>query len=910
MALDIARVFFHYGGDDRRVPSRIRLQRLENHMDNVAKLVGLWQREAADTALLLHPATEDKVIKAAKLHDVGKPERFRIQARTRKQRKNEREVEVFDRYEYSFSGHRFLAESEDLYVQELAQGHHTYSVEDVANAIASLRRQGYDVNHFAQDLYILEMCDQIEAEIAVRTLEGEAEGRTFMEFTVIPQDEKIYAVDPYPFTQDCFGLTFEHYELALSDEQKQALLSLKPEEHSKLAQRLEVFIRKAFEDGEPPIQQISIEIRPLFKEPASQPEFADIQQLYEDICGFSPNEMQRDLYQRLAQGDDALLLRAPTGSGKTEAVWLPALALGKRLIMPLPTRSLLEDHERRLMKYLQKFSQLSQNKDRPIAMILDTGEESRRHVFVNGQMQTFKHGNRTLDYQRRHLYKAEVILTTLDKFLYRHFGFGDAHKSFIYPLRIRDGAHTLICFDEAHTYDGVSFTNFRRLVRALYESGQGVVVMTATMPETYKAEIGFLEELNHMGGSISPRRQLRVVETQQGDLSDALVREAVNLRERGVNKIIVVAESVGFRAEIEDQQRRALRDGAFNVYEKLGRWVAQGRLLGLAVGENLLLYHGRMDSVERARVYEKLKTLDEDKEAVYLLVTTSAIEVGCDLNAQALVTEVCNPEQLVQRAGRCNRRSNFDNAEVVVVLPVEVYADGGRIKPYVRSLKIEEEVEYIDSLKEQSGRLLDIEALIKRIAKRPVADYRVETLFDMLGEYVYEARLENKPIYDRGFVVTRSWEPTLTFEIPYDGQTRRVSVPLSMCACGQEERPDPAALLRQVYYNHDSNSEYRSRLSRGPVYGKQIVAELSQGLLQSSFAYDPAYGLVDVPKVFAWKRSSDYKVIMQPLNDDGSPGPIIWYFRDLPDDGYFTGYVKEMVVEEEVEESAEEEEEE
>jgi CRISPR-associated endonuclease/helicase Cas3 len=909
MALDIARVFFHYTGDDRRVPSRIRLQRLENHMDNVAKLVELWRREAADTALVLDPSTKDKVVKAAKLHDIGKPVRFRIQARTRKQRKNGRDVEVFDKYEYSFSGHRFLAESGDLYVQELAQGHHTYSVEDIANAIARLRRQGYDVSHFAQNLYILEMCDQIEAEIAVRTLEGEAEGRTFMEFTVIPENGKIYALDPYPFTEDRFGLTFEYYELALSDEQKRELLSLKPEEYSKLAQTLEGFIKKDFEGGGSLVRQISIEISPLVKASASQPEFADIQQLYQGICGFAPNEMQRDLYQKLAQGDDALLLRAPTGSGKTEAVWVPALALGKRLIMPLPTRSLLEDHERRLTKYLQRFSLLRQNKDRPIALIIDTGEESRRHVFVNGRMVEFKYGNRILNYQRRHLYKAEIILTTLDKFLYRYFGFGDAHKSFIYPLRIRDGTRTLICFDEAHTYDGVSFTNFHRLVRALYESGQGVIVMTATMPEAYKEEIGFLEELSYMNVSPPPKRKLTVTESGPEGLSDALVQEAVKLRGRGVSKIIVVAESVGFRTEIEDQQRRALRDGAFNVYEKLGRLVAQGKLSGLAIGGNLLLYHGRMDSFERARVYEKLKKLDEDEKAAYLLVTTSAIEVGCDLNAQALVTEICNPEQLVQRAGRCNRRASFDHAEVVVVLPGEAYADGSKIKPYVRSLKIEEEVEYIKYLKRQSDSLLDIGALIERIAKRPVTDYRVETLFDMLGEYVYEARLENKPIHDRGFVVTRSWEPTLTFEIPYNGETRRVSVPLSMCACAQGEKPDPAVLLRQAYYNHDSNSEFRGKLSGGSVYGKQIIAELSLGLLQSSFAYDPEHGLVDVPKVFAWKRKSDFKVIMQPLNDDGSPGPVIWYFRDLPDDGYLTGYIKEMVVEEEVEEVVEEEEE-
>src|SRR5205823_4286318 len=106
--------------------------------------------------LVLNSATASKVIEAAQLHDMGKPERFRIQAQIRQQRRDGRDVEVFE-YSYSFSGHRFLAESADLYVQELAQGHHTYSVEDIAEAKARLRRQGYDVSRFAPDLYILEM---------------------------------------------------------------------------------------------------------------------------------------------------------------------------------------------------------------------------------------------------------------------------------------------------------------------------------------------------------------------------------------------------------------------------------------------------------------------------------------------------------------------------------------------------------------------------------------------------------------------------------------------------------------------------------------------------------------------------------------------------------------------------------
>ncbi|HWP47344.1 MAG TPA: CRISPR-associated helicase Cas3' [Candidatus Limnocylindrales bacterium] len=906
--IDIARVFFHYEKEgDPRLPSKILLQRLENHTDNVAKLVQLWQREASDTDLVLHPDTEQKVVAAARLHDVGKPQRFTLQARTRKQRKNGRETEIFEGYEYSFRGHRFLAEHEDLYVQELAQGHHTYTVQDINEAIVRLRQNGYPTSRFARDLYILEMCDQIEAEIAVRTLEGVTEGRTFMEFTVIPGDPLTYHLDPYPFIQEEIDLTLEYYELVLSEEQKAELLNLKLEEPERIAQALGEFIVNFFKEINRPVKQTMIRIKPLIPEISSQPGRYDCETFYLEICGFTPYEMQQVLFNHLATGEDALLLRAPTGSGKTEAVLIPSLALGKRLILPLPTRSLIEDHEQRIQKYLMKFSTLSQNKDRPIALIVDTGETSRRYVFRNGEAVEFRYGSQVLPYEKRHLYKAEVILTTLDKFLYRYFGFGDVHKSFIYPLRIQDGARTLICFDEAHTYDGVSFINFRRLVRALYESGQGVVVMTATLPEAYKKEIDFLKELDYLEVSEPPKRKLTVVESKHNDLSDALVEQTERLWRQGIHRIIVVAESVGFQAEIQDSRRRALRDGVFNVYEKLKGLVVQEKLPDLMARKNLLLYHGRMDGIERARVYEKLKKLDGNKDGRYLLVTTSAIEVGCDLNAQALVTEICNPEQLIQRVGRCNRRADFEDAEVVVVLPKELYSDRGWIKPYVRSLSIEEEACYIEYLKQVSGNLLDLKTLREKIARRPAIDYRVETLFELLAEYVYEARLENKPIHDRGFVVTRSWEPTLTFEIPFDGEKRYVSVPFSLCVCSKDEQPEPAALIQEVVYSHDTNREFRKKLSGGPVYGKQVIVTITEGFAQSNFKYDPEYGLVDVPKVFTCWRT-DYKVLMQ-VAGDGAYKPVIWYFRDLPDNGYFTGYLEGMVTEEEVVEEETEEEE-
>jgi len=191
-----------------------------------------------------------------------------------------------------------------------------------------------------------------------------------------------------------------------------------------------------------------------------------------------PNPMQEVVWRYFANTNGlgiGLLLKGPTGSGKTEAIVIPALVHGRRLIMAYPTRSLVDDQIARLSKILANYSRLNDGK--PVTLNIDTGATSERQTWVNGEE------IKIIGNMRRHLYQGDIIITTLDKFLYRFFGFGEPDKSFIFPLRINYGLkQSLICFDEAHSYDEVAFTNFTQLVRTLYERGLDVALMTATMP--------------------------------------------------------------------------------------------------------------------------------------------------------------------------------------------------------------------------------------------------------------------------------------------------------------------------------------------------------------------------------------------------------------------------------------------
>ncbi|MFX5226031.1 hypothetical protein ABTC73_20720, partial [Acinetobacter baumannii] len=77
----------------------------------------------------------------------------------------------------------------------------------------------------------------------------------------------------------------------------------------------------------------------------------------------------------------------------------------------------MDDLEDRFARYLRHLARLS---GRPYRLLVDTGHRQARRIFhPDGKEEARK---------ERHLYKADAILTTLDKLLYRYFGYAEGTK--------------------------------------------------------------------------------------------------------------------------------------------------------------------------------------------------------------------------------------------------------------------------------------------------------------------------------------------------------------------------------------------------------------------------------------------------------------------------------------------------
>ena len=562
-----------------------------------------------------------------------------------------------------------------------------------------------------------------------------------------------------------------------------------------------------------------------------------------------PNLMQRDVWRSLVDEEEGgLLLLAPSGTGKTEAVMVPGLAMGRRVFIILPASSLVDDHFGRFTDMLRRIS--AEDSKRSYALIIDAGTHTRRLVWRNGRSLT-RHP------QRQHGYHGDIVVTTLDTFLCRFFGFGEPRNSYYHPLHIRHGLREgLYCFDEAHAFDAATWTNFHHLLQALFERGLDVAVMTATMPPEFAADLHFLEKrdwvnypnrkaLNESQEHEEPRRELHYIPCAPEDVVERLVEQALQ-HHSASRRTIVTAETV---------------PDAVAVFEALG-----GRR-----GESMLLYHERLTSSRREKVYPELKRRESAGEG-YLLIATRAIEVGCDLDAHTLITQLCSPAQLIRRVGRCNRQGKMEDARVIVV--------GRPSSGNLPGLSDEDRKAYCVTLAQLSGQAFDATAVQAHIVRQPSPDDRVEIAFDILYEYLYEASVENKPLHDKGLMTTPSWEPSLTLCTGLDNEDRPINpVKVSVEKCATDEEglltPDCRLLLRTLN-RHNQRFEYEP-LSGGwrCAYSMHMVA------LAPSGEYDEQAGYAHPPKLFL-RRGHDWdnayrRLLLHPGRGDTERDSWLWY---------------------------------
>lgn len=340
------------------------------------------------------------------------------------------------------------------------------------------------------------------------------------------------------------------------------------------------------------------------------------------LDGKSPYSHQLKTVENIAKGN-SVVLRAPCGSGKTEACYLALLAMRKaedfpfRMIYSLPTRALVEDVCYRINKGIKKVGA-------PLAV-------------------SPQHGANSAD----PFLKSEITVATIDQTVGSYCCTPLSLP--VYQGNIPAGAvvSSFLCFDEVHVYDRLlGLQSAIVLIEHVANLGLPFMVMSATLPDSF---IEWFKNNEKFGDKV------KIVEASDYDVPKRHNRQVI-LRWRGkileakniidaaesFNRIIVVCNTVDRAQTLYRSIKKELSSAHFNVF----------------------LLHSRFLEDDRDRIEQMMKASLEKQSEKTCVVTTQVCEVGLDISCDLLLTELAPPDALVQRTGRCAREGGQGIVEI------------------------------------------------------------------------------------------------------------------------------------------------------------------------------------------------------------------------------------------------------
>lgn len=359
----------------------------------------------------------------------------------------------------------------------------------------------------------------------------------------------------------------------------------------------------------------------------------DFTAFYKSVHSYAPFPWQVRLAERAASGQWPAALNLPTSSGKTAVldVWLWAHSMG---IVGTPKR-LYYVIDRRLL----------------VDAVADYAQDLFEQSGIVGDVVRLRGGmGAAEDTWMLNPGGLTVISTTLDqvgsRLLCRAYGSSrwtaPVHAGLV-------GNDALIVIDEAHLVEPFRQT-LQRIARFRHKATEPtrlpwhVLTMTAT-PMGCAEDVLTLNEDDKahplLSRRLSASKSARMVNGQQSDLA----KEAVRLRNNGAGVVGVVVNMV---------------DTARAVHHELS-----------SHGDCILII-GRARPIERDVLAQEIMacagtgTRDKGRRALFV-VATQTIEVGLDLDFDALVSELAPVSALRQRFGRLDRLGELGTSHASIV---------------------------------------------------------------------------------------------------------------------------------------------------------------------------------------------------------------------------------------------------
>lgn len=535
----------------------------------------------------------------------------------------------------------------------------------------------------------------------------------------------------------------------------------------------------------------------------------DVARTFRRATGFNPYTFQREAMGSLIEGN-SLIVRAPTGSGKSEMVLIPFIfeineSLPSQMIYSLPNRTLVES----------------------------IGERARRYASYKKLRVAVHHGKRP----ESQLFEEDIIVATIDQTAGAYLSVPLSMPKRWGNMFLGTAGSAMLVFDEVHTLHpekGLLTSVAMSIENA--KLGIPFVMMSATLPQNFMEQVKALAEKR--GGKVDiidvedereiksrAKRNVRL-DTEPLFNGTSLTAKEIERQAEDVDKLIVVVNTVG---KAQQLYRELKADADREVVLIHSRFLEEDRFQKEAKIREIF---GRGSSADGA-----------------ILISTQVIEVGMDISSTKLLTEISPVDSLIQRAGRVAR---WGGEGEIVIYNVEKKA-GNPYAPYSREL-VEST---IDALK--GVELLDWQKeieLVEKVLSKPFGNYLDPYKFyERLGglaRAVYEGRRSyvEENVREAYSVDIATYDDVSTLNPDDVWKLKRLRVDFRVLKGKFDQIMDAGGEIYRVEENPIID-EYESKYTIVPVTDKDEIMPFEFYII-AGISYSPELGLL-------FDRSGDIK---------------------------------------------------
>lgn len=377
----------------------------------------------------------------------------------------------------------------------------------------------------------------------------------------------------------------------------------------------------------------------------------EIERRFRQVTGFTPYNFQKEAIECLLDGY-SLIVRAPTGAGKSEMVLIPFIfevneRLPSQLIYSLPNRTLVES----------------------------LGNRAKRYASFKKLRVAVHHGKRV----ESQLFEEDIIITTIDQAAGAYLSVPLSMPKKWGNIFVGGVASSMLVFDEVHTLHPEKglLTSVAMSIDSS-KLGFPFVMMSATLPESFMEKVKDMTE--------KKRGKVHIINVDdENEITSRKTRRVYLDSTPLYSKTPLTAEEV--LRHLEDSKNLLI---VVNTVSK-----AQKLYLDLKdkVDVPLVLLHSRFLEEDRQAKERAVLELFGKKQGEGILIATQVVEVGMDISSSKLLTEISPIDSLIQRAGRVAR---WGGDGEVILYDVE-RTQGNAYAPYTRDL-VESTIEALNGI--------------------------------------------------------------------------------------------------------------------------------------------------------------------------------------------------------------------